>query len=88
MKLGGRMYEHRAPYIRKLHKCHYCKRRLSEVPKNEIVAEFVYYGDCGGIDHFYCNADCARKEYRAHHEKIAERDRLNEYIEGEKNGKS
>ena len=78
------MYGQRAPLIRKLHKCHYCKRRLSDVPRDKIVAEFIYFGDGSGIDHFFCNADCAREDYRVYHEKLAKEDALNEYI---KNGR-
>lgn len=76
------MYGYRAPLIRKLHKCHYCKRRLSEVPKDEIVAEFMYFEDGEGIDHFYCNKDCARRDKTRDAIIEAEQEELENYIKG------
>ena len=77
------MYEYRAPLIRKLHKCYYCKKRLSKVPKGKIVVEFIYFGDGGGIDHFYCNKDCARGAKIREAIIEAERKELNDCIRRE-----
>lgn len=74
------MYGQKAPLIRKLHKCHYCKRRLSDVPRDEIVAEYMYFGDGCEITNFFCSADCAREDYRAYHERLSKEHALNEYI--------
>lgn len=76
------MYKYKAPLIRRLHKCHYCKKRLSEVPKDKIVASFYWFGDGDGVDYYYCDKDCARGDKTREAIIEAEQEELNNYIEG------
>lgn len=54
------MYTKDRPLIPRLHRCHWCGRRLSA--EMSIVALPQYYDDMGGID-YYCSEKCAKEEY-------------------------
>lgn len=82
------MYLYQAPIIKQLHKCRYCGTRLSKVPEEDIVAKTAFDGEGVSIRCFYCDKECAKRDYNAESRHESKVDELNNFImEGGPSGK-
>lgn len=74
------MYIYQYPSFRRFRKCVCCRQNLSKVPKEEIVAEVMCWGDGSSIAAYYCNKECARRAKRNEKREEERLDELENYI--------
>ena len=68
-------YTYNHPLIPCLHKCKYCGERLSR--KMQIVS------GCYDLGEWYCDKDCARRQYAKDQQEHEWNRQLDKYIRGE-----
>lgn len=76
-------YSYEPPILPSIHRCRWCNKKLSEVPKQDIVCEAVFMSN-DGVVHWYCNKECAKAQYDSYEHELDILDELNKYIKGEK----
>ena len=72
------MYRKRKPLFPRLHKCGWCKKRLTkEMP---IIAKETYLGDGISVDCYFCSEKCAKAEWENRQREEEEEEDLNRRI--------
>lgn len=74
------MYFDKAPLIPELHRCAWCRKRLSRKNKDDIIVH--YTGEV--TEQYFCNKECAKQWVKAVNKESIRVSQLNSYIKGNK----
>lgn len=79
------MYSEQRPLFPRLHRCYWCKKRLSK--KMPIIAKWGFDLDGGYVDCYFCCKDCAAACHADEKARVEREQKLNiEILEGEDGG--